>query len=44
VLDNLRSALPGTTIVAAIHDRTLRHLPLAADARIQLTSTTVRSE
>jgi ATP-binding cassette subfamily C protein CydC len=36
LLDNLRSALPGTTIIAAIHDRTLDHLPVAADATVRL--------
>jgi ATP-binding cassette subfamily C protein CydC len=36
VLENLRSALPGTTIIAAIHDRTLDHLPVPADATIRL--------
>jgi ATP-binding cassette, subfamily C, bacterial CydC len=36
LLENLRSALPGTTIVAAIHDRTLDHLPLPADATVRL--------
>jgi len=36
LLENLRSALPGTTIVAAIHDRTLDHLPVPADATIRL--------
>jgi ATP-binding cassette, subfamily C, bacterial CydC len=36
LLENLRSALPGTTIIAAIHDRTLDHLPVAADATIRL--------
>ena len=36
LLENLRSALPGTTIIAAIHDRTLDHLPVAADATVRL--------
>jgi ATP-binding cassette, subfamily C, bacterial CydC len=36
LLENLRSALPGTTIIAAIHDRTLDHLPVPADATIRL--------
>jgi ATP-binding cassette subfamily C protein CydC len=36
LLENLRSALPGTTIIAAIHDRTLNHLPVPADATIRL--------
>jgi ATP-binding cassette, subfamily C, bacterial CydC len=36
LLDNLRSALPGTTIIAAIHDRTLDHLPVPADAAVRL--------
>jgi ATP-binding cassette subfamily C protein CydC len=36
LLDNLRSALPGTSIVAAIHDRTLNHLPVPADATVRL--------
>ena len=36
LLGNLRSALPGTTIIAAIHDRTLDHLPVPASATIQL--------
>jgi ATP-binding cassette subfamily C protein CydC len=36
LLENLRSALPGTTVIAAIHDRTLDHLPLAADATVRL--------
>jgi ATP-binding cassette, subfamily C, bacterial CydC len=36
LLDNLRAALPGTTIIAAIHDRTLNHLPLPADATVRL--------
>jgi ABC-type transport system involved in cytochrome bd biosynthesis fused ATPase/permease subunit len=34
VLENLRSALPRTTIIAAIHDRTLDHLPVLADATV----------
>jgi ATP-binding cassette, subfamily C, bacterial CydC len=36
LLENLRSALPGTTIIAAIHDRTLDHLPVPADATARL--------
>ena len=36
LLENLRSALPGTTIVAAIHDRTLDHLPIPTEATVQL--------
>jgi ATP-binding cassette subfamily C protein CydC len=36
LLDNLRSALPGTTIIVAIHDRTLDHLPVPADATVRL--------
>ncbi|HEY3652281.1 MAG TPA: ATP-binding cassette domain-containing protein, partial [Streptosporangiaceae bacterium] len=36
LLENLRSALPGTTIIAAIHDRTLDHLPVPADAAVRL--------
>jgi ATP-binding cassette subfamily C protein CydC len=36
VLENLRSALPRTTIIAAIHDRTLDHLPVPADATVLL--------
>jgi ATP-binding cassette subfamily C protein CydC len=36
LLANLRSALPGTTIVAAIHDRTTDHLPVPADAVVRL--------
>ena len=36
LLENLRSALPGTTIIAAIHDRTLDHLPVPADATVRL--------
>jgi ATP-binding cassette subfamily C protein CydC len=36
MLQNLRSALPGTTIIAAIHDRTLDHLPVPADATVRL--------
>jgi ATP-binding cassette subfamily C protein CydC len=35
LLGNLRSALPGTTIIAAIHDRT-GHLQVPADATVQL--------
>jgi ATP-binding cassette, subfamily C, bacterial CydC len=36
LLENLRSALPGTTIIAAIHDRTLNRLPVSADAAVRL--------
>jgi ATP-binding cassette, subfamily C, bacterial CydC len=36
LLENLRAALPGTTIIAAIHDRTLDHLPVRADATVLL--------
>jgi ATP-binding cassette, subfamily C, bacterial CydC len=36
LLGNLRSALPASTIVAAIHDRTSNHLPVPADAVIRL--------
>jgi ATP-binding cassette subfamily C protein CydC len=36
LLENLRSALPGTTIIAAIHDRTLHHLLVPADATVRL--------
>jgi hypothetical protein len=36
LLENLRSALPGTTIIAAIHDRTPRRLPMPADATVRL--------
>jgi ATP-binding cassette subfamily C protein CydC len=36
LLENLRSALPGTTIIAAIHDRTLDHLPVHANATVRL--------
>ena len=36
LLENLRSALPRTTIIAAIHDRTLDHLPVPADATVRL--------
>jgi ABC-type transport system involved in cytochrome bd biosynthesis fused ATPase/permease subunit len=36
LLENLRSALPGTCIIAAIHDRTLDHLPVPADTTIRL--------
>jgi ATP-binding cassette subfamily C protein CydC len=36
LLDNLRSALPGTTVIAAIHDRTLNHLAVPADATVRL--------
>jgi Cytochrome bd terminal oxidase subunit I len=36
LLENLRAALPGTTIIAAIHDRTLDHPPVPADATVRL--------
>jgi ABC-type multidrug transport system fused ATPase/permease subunit len=36
VLANLRAALPATTIVAAIHDRTLARLRLPAHLRLEL--------
>jgi ATP-binding cassette, subfamily C, bacterial CydC len=36
LLENLRSALPGSTIIAAIHDRTFDHLPVPADATVRL--------
>jgi ATP-binding cassette, subfamily C, bacterial CydC len=36
LLENLRSALPGATIIAAIHDRTVDHLPVPADATVRL--------
>jgi ATP-binding cassette subfamily C protein CydC len=36
LLQNLRSALPGTTIIAAIHDRTLDHLPVPTDVTVRL--------
>jgi ATP-binding cassette subfamily C protein CydC len=36
LLGNLRTALPGTTVVAAIHDRTLDHVPWPADVTIRL--------
>jgi ATP-binding cassette subfamily C protein CydC len=36
LLENLRSALPGTTIIAAIHDRTLDHVPVPADSTVRL--------
>jgi ATP-binding cassette subfamily C protein CydC len=36
LLENLRSALPGATIIAAIHDRTLNHPPVPADATVRL--------
>jgi ATP-binding cassette subfamily C protein CydC len=36
LLENLRSALPATTIIAAVHDRTLDHLPVPADATVRL--------
>jgi ATP-binding cassette subfamily C protein CydC len=36
LLENLRSALPRATIIAAIHDRTLDHLPVPADATVRL--------
>jgi ATP-binding cassette subfamily C protein CydC len=41
LLENLRSALPRATIVAAIHDRTLDHLPVRADAIVRLAAGTV---
>jgi hypothetical protein len=34
----LALAFPGTTVIAAIHDRALDHLPVAADATIRLTA------
>jgi hypothetical protein len=40
-----RSALPGTTTtttIAAIHDRTLDHLPVPADATVRLAAGRVR--
>jgi ATP-binding cassette, subfamily C, bacterial CydC len=37
LLGNLRSALPGTTIVAAVHDRT-GHLQVPADATVRLSA------
>lgn len=36
LLENLRSALPGATIIAAIHDRTLDHVPMPGDAMVRL--------
>jgi ATP-binding cassette, subfamily C, bacterial CydC len=36
LLENLRSALPRATIIAAIHDRTFDHLPVPADATVRL--------
>jgi Cytochrome bd terminal oxidase subunit I len=36
LLENLRPALPRTTIIAAIHDRTFDHLPVPADATVRL--------
>jgi ATP-binding cassette subfamily C protein CydC len=36
LLENLRSALPRATIIAAIHDRTFDHLPVPADAAVRL--------
>jgi ATP-binding cassette subfamily C protein CydC len=36
LLENLRSALPRTTIIAAIHDRTVDHVPVPADATVRL--------
>jgi ABC-type bacteriocin/lantibiotic exporter with double-glycine peptidase domain len=37
LLENLRSALPGTTtIIAAVHDRTLDHLSVPVDATVRL--------
>jgi ATP-binding cassette, subfamily C, bacterial CydC len=44
LLENLRSALPGTTVIAAIHDRMLDHLPLPADAISRLTAGRVTGE
>jgi ATP-binding cassette, subfamily C, bacterial CydC len=37
LLGNLRSALPGTTIIAAVHDRT-GHLQVPADAAVRLSA------
>lgn len=37
----LRSALPRTTIIAAIHDRTFDHLPVPADATVRLAAGSV---
>jgi ATP-binding cassette subfamily C protein CydC len=36
LLENLRSALPRATIIAAIHDRTFDHLPVPADDTVRL--------
>jgi ATP-binding cassette subfamily C protein CydC len=36
LLQNLRAALPAATIVAAIHDRTLDHLPVPPDVTVRL--------
>lgn len=36
LLENLRVALPAGTIVAAIHDRTLNHLPVLPDVTVRL--------
>lgn len=36
LLENLRSALPGSTIVAAIHDRTSDHPPAPVDVVVRL--------
>jgi ATP-binding cassette subfamily C protein CydC len=36
LLHNLRSSLPGTTLVAAVHDRMLDHVPVPADATVRL--------
>jgi ATP-binding cassette subfamily C protein CydC len=36
LLENLRAALPGTTIVAAVHDRMLDHLLTPADVTVRL--------
>jgi len=36
LLENLRSALPRATVIAAIHDRTFDHLPVPADATVRL--------
>ena len=35
-LENLRSALPGTTVIAAIHDRNPDHLPAPAGITLRL--------
>ena len=36
LLENLRAALPATTIVAAVHDHTLDHLLVTADVTVRL--------